>query len=580
MPKSEFTPKLGRPRSRSTDKPGRVTRVVVKAATRRRSSKSPWANALTKRPVAELGRGKGALYQLATPPAGWRRVIVKVRIARHGASDLGAARSHQHYITRDGVTRAGGPGQLYDREQDVADGGGFQERQKGDTYQFRMIVAAEDGARLRDLKPFVRDLMIKMERDLHTKLDWIAADHFNTGHPHTHIIIAGHDDQGQDLVMARHYISHGIRHRARDLVTFELGPELAFERAVKLANEVKAERFTSIDYGIVTEARNNVLVISARDDGDRQREAWRIGRLRHLETMGLAKEPHTGVWHIDNDLQAKLRSLGERGDIMVAMQKVMRAHGMDRPAGDFAIFPGAPASAPVIGRVLRVGIADEMTDRKFLVVDGVDGRLHYAVMGKLAGQDAPEAGVIVALTGGGEKAKMQSAHVKVLSHWPLERLPDAQAATWLDKAIVEDKIPVLSERGFGAQVATALGRRADWLAANGHAIIERPGTVTPNLGMLRDLDRLAESRLASQLSEQLDRVYRPAAEGERITGKHIHTVELPSARLAVIAGRTDFTLVSWRKDLALFHGKDISVTVHDRAITLALARGRDLGLSR
>ncbi len=38
-----------------------------------------------------------------------------------------------------------------------------------------------------DLKPFVRDLMARMEADLHTKLDWVAADHFNTGHPHTHI---------------------------------------------------------------------------------------------------------------------------------------------------------------------------------------------------------------------------------------------------------------------------------------------------------------------------------------------------------------------------------------------------------
>jgi type IV secretory pathway VirD2 relaxase len=108
---------------------------------------------------------------------------------------------------RDGVTREGGPGQLYDREHDVADGGKFLERQKGDTYQFRLIVAPEDGGQMAALKPFVRDLMRDMEKDLATRLDWVAADHFNTGHPHTHIIIAGHDNCGQDLVMARHYIS-------------------------------------------------------------------------------------------------------------------------------------------------------------------------------------------------------------------------------------------------------------------------------------------------------------------------------------------------------------------------------------
>ena len=209
----------------------------------------------------------------------------------------------------------------------MAEGADFLERQKGDTYQFRLIVAPEDGDRMADLKPFVRDLMRDMEEDLRTKLDWVAVDHFNTGHPHTHIIIAGHDDRGQDLVMARHYISHGIRHRAQDLVTLELGPEQQFERIIKLANEIKAERFTSLDRGILKDARENVLVVSAMPDGARGRSerredtqhSLRVGRLRRLEVMGLAEEKQTGVWAIDPNLETKLRSLGQRGDIMVIM---------------------------------------------------------------------------------------------------------------------------------------------------------------------------------------------------------------------------------------------------------------------
>ncbi len=196
----------------------------------------------------------------------------------------------------------------------------------------------------------------------------MASDHFNTGHPHTHIVIAGHDVLGKDLVMARHYISHGIRHRARDLVTRELGPEQPFERAVKLAREIQAERFTSLDVGIVKDADNNVLVVPADPAAERQSQALRVARLRHLEMMGLAREPWAGVWHIDNDLRAKLRNMGERGDIMVTMHQVMREHGPDRPAGDFAIVSGSKGTAPVIGRVVEVGIADEMTDRKFIVV--------------------------------------------------------------------------------------------------------------------------------------------------------------------------------------------------------------------
>jgi len=192
MSDPEFKPKIGRTPVRSLDKDGRLPRIVVKAASRNRAEKAPWANALTRRPVIQLARGKGALYGLTPPPAGWRRVIVKARIARHSTSDLGAARAHLHYIQRDGVTRAGGTGELYDRDQQKADGGGFLELQEGDTYQFRLIAAPEDGARVHDLMPFVRDLMETMERDQHTKLDWVAVDHFNTGRPHSHIVIAGH----------------------------------------------------------------------------------------------------------------------------------------------------------------------------------------------------------------------------------------------------------------------------------------------------------------------------------------------------------------------------------------------------
>jgi hypothetical protein len=72
-------------------------------------------------------------------------------------------------------------------------------------------------------------------------------------------------------------------------VTLELGPEQLFERMIKLANEMKAERFTSLDVGILKDAQENVLVISAMADGDRGRQALRVGRLRHRNGAGNGK---------------------------------------------------------------------------------------------------------------------------------------------------------------------------------------------------------------------------------------------------------------------------------------------------
>jgi type IV secretory pathway VirD2 relaxase len=579
MSNVEFEPKLGRSRPDRATKSARFARLVIKTAARQGASKTPWATALTRRSVAELGRGKGSLHALLPPQPGWRRVVVKARIARHGTSDLGAARTHQHYIQRDGVTRDGGPGELYDRECDTVDGGAFLRSQKKDTYQFRLIVAPEDSARMAELKPFVRDLMAGMERDLGTKLDWVAVDHFNTGHPHTHIIVAGHDDRGQTLVMARHYISHGIRHRARELVTRELGRELEFERVIKLAQEVRAERLTSLDRTIRRDAVDNVLVVSTAPGSAPGRQALRMGRLRTLAKMGLAEEKQTGVWALDPRLEPKLRQMGERGDKMVIMHQVMRAHGLHRPAGDFAIFDGARKDTPVIGRVVEVGLADEMNERKYLVVDGIDGRIHYAETSKLAIHEVPEPGMIVALSGR-VKGNFGNARVQVLSYWQLEKMMTAEAVTWLDRTIVSVSRPTVHEHGFGSHVSKALAAREDWLIANGLATSQAPDGITPKPGMLRELHHRGLARVAEQLSHELKMPHFAPYEGMRITGKHERTIDLPTMKIAVIKGREDFTLVPYRSELQQMRARSITVSVHNHTVSLSIARARDLGLSR
>src|SRR5690606_273627 len=158
-----------------------------------------------------------------------RRVIVKTRLAMLAGKGGAAARAHLRYIQRDGVTREGEPGELYSAERDIADGKAFLDRCQGDRHQFRFIVSAEDADQYPDLKPFTRRLMAQMEEDLGTRLEWVAVDHFNTGHPHTHIMLRGVDDRGGNLVIAREYISHGIRERASRLATLDLGPRTDIE---------------------------------------------------------------------------------------------------------------------------------------------------------------------------------------------------------------------------------------------------------------------------------------------------------------------------------------------------------------
>lgn len=390
----EFEVKLGRIGNRRARKPTSYLRRVRQAAEKAGAGSHRKSNFSGGR----IGRGyaQGAVLAGRGRSKGQRRVVVKARIVRIKAGDGGAIRAHLRYVQRDGVTRDGEPGQLYDAASERADGKAFTERSDGDRHQFRFIVAPEDSAELSDLKPFIRDLMRQMESDLGTKLDWVAADHFNTGHPHSHVILRGKDDKGQDLVIARDYIAHGLRARATDLITRELGPETEIEIARKLQQEVTAERFTRLDRAIKRDAPDGALELSAMPARDPVWQAARMGRLRALERMGLAEETAPGQWRIDAGLEAKLRRMGERGDIIKTMHRELAAAGLARAAGGYTIFDPGQNSQRLVGRVVGEGFADELSERRYIVLDCLDGRTHYAEIGTLAARDeAPVRNTIV-----------------------------------------------------------------------------------------------------------------------------------------------------------------------------------------
>ena len=167
--------------------------------------------------------------------------------------------------------RDGEKGRAYSAIENEADGRAFIERGREDRHQFRFIVAPEDSVEMSDLRGFTRDLMRQMETDLGTKLDWVAVDHHNTGHPHTHVIVRGVLDDGRILNIAGDYIAYGVRHRASELVTLELGPQTELDVARKLATEVDAERLTRLDRMLIAEQRRRASWTCAR----RRRELHR-----------------------------------------------------------------------------------------------------------------------------------------------------------------------------------------------------------------------------------------------------------------------------------------------------------------
>lgn len=389
-----FEPRLGRVRAPPAKRARRYLAQVLRSAVRA-------GNGVGRRGAphfcGRIGRGAGVGRLLGARDrfAGLRarRAIVKTRLVHLHGKGLGAARAHLRYIQRDGVQRDGAPGVLYSAGEDQADGKDFLVRSDGDRHQFRLIVSAEEGAEYTDLKPLIRRFMAQMEQDLGTRLEWVAVDHVDTARPHTHVILRGRDDLGENLVIAREYISRGMRERVAELVTLDLGPRQDAEIRQKLRREISAERLTSIDRWLIRDM--NTAGIVSVGHRDPFQHALRAGRLKKLEAMGLAEPLGGGKWKLAARMEDQLRHLGERGDIIRTMQRELTARGLERSPADRAVHGDALAEPGVVGRVVARGLSDEMTDRHYLLVDGIDGRVHHIDIGRGDAVEALPEGAIV-----------------------------------------------------------------------------------------------------------------------------------------------------------------------------------------
>src|SRR5260221_2503311 len=394
-----FEPKLGKIGSQDSRRGQRYLQQVLKAMA--------LAGARTQAGSARfhgsrIGRGAGVGRVLASRDRyatfRVRRVIIKSRIVKLKGQGLKAARLHLRYIQRDGVTRDGLPGELYDRTREQADGKAFIERADGDRHQFRFIVSAEDAAEYEELRGVVRRLMSRMEEDLGTELDWVAVDHYNTGHPHTHLVVRGKDDRGKDLIIAREYITHGMLERSAEIVTFDLGPRSDFEIEDRLRKEIDQERFTSLDRNLLREVGEDGIVRSGASGRDAFRQTLRAGRLQKVRRLGLAEEIAPGRWKLADELEQTLRRMGERGDIIKTMHREMAAREAARATSDDVIYdPADPQAGTLVGRVLARGLSDEINDRHYLIVDGVDGRAHYVEIGHAEATEPTAEGIIVSI---------------------------------------------------------------------------------------------------------------------------------------------------------------------------------------
>ena len=653
---NEFEPRLGKPPPDRAPKLKGV-RAAVRQVTRKQRSSGP----APRQPSVRAHFAKGSAGRTRQPPVTARRVVVKMRYAANGGARAAPLRAHVAYLSREGAQRgrppeiaadqkpvdptrsvdyltreeAGGSVHFafYDRASDTVDAKAITAGWSEDPRHFRMIVSAEDGAALGDLRPFIREVMAGLEAKLGTRLEWLAVDHHDTDNPHTHVLIRGRRPDGEELFIPSRILSHGIREHAQEVATRVLGPRLEADLVKERWREISAIGVTPLDRQLVASQDASGIISVHRPD--------LIARLERLEGWGLA-ERGSGGWRIADGLVGRLKAMEAHHHVEQAVSGYL-SEGQRLPV------LAADRSLPIEGRLVHLGMADAFGDSFLAVVETGRGELRYqrferaddlavlqdaipgaevafqpnvpavrpsdhaiaAVAERSGGiyslehhlAEAPgvprglvEANIrrleamrrmsLVARAGDGafivghdhlkraqiyeeRQSRRYPMAASVLSYWTLEEQVQAIGPTRLDRVLAGQAAPPLGEGGFARQHAQALQQRRLFL-------IEQ-GWLGPNETLLPPsaLKRMAEVELrslADALSAEIGKPVLTTRLGS-VRGVYARRIDLAQGRVALIIGERQASVVPWRPALERFAGREIEGVMRGQGLSWGLARG-------
>lgn len=232
-----------------------------------------------------------------------QRVTCKLKFTRRGSAKAWAA--HGYYISRE-KANAGVGG--FSQDEGAIDVAETLKRwhEAGDERFWRIIISPERGDHPNlDMKRLVRDVMRDMEDDLGRKIEYVACVHINTDQKHAHVCV-----RGNGFRIPRHYVKEGLKRRAEQRCTEQIGERTIADIVRQQETEITAERFTSLDRRLVSRSlKGQVATDTSGLAGLRLLTELNLElRLRQLEALGLAKRD-SHEWSLADNLEQRLREM-------------------------------------------------------------------------------------------------------------------------------------------------------------------------------------------------------------------------------------------------------------------------------
>jgi len=270
-------------------------------------------------------------------------------------------KKHLAYIQKEGKGLNGVNPELYGADLD-----GYENRMKNVSYRW---IISPDNPNV-DLNILITELIRRVEFHTGFKLDWVATNHYNTAHPHAHILINGRDLKRNKVNFSQTFLKRTLRETCRDICTEMVGVRTMEERKESFQKQINGNYYTHLD------KRLNII-LSGTDRITFARLCNADGctllnnRLAYLQEVGLVKhDKTTNLYIFKNDWKEQLKKYSQYNTYLQGLQ-FLKVH-----PSQYAIHDIEKLGA-VTGKVVKKYYMQENSNNHAIILETKPGYFLY-----------------------------------------------------------------------------------------------------------------------------------------------------------------------------------------------------------
>lgn len=278
-----------------------------------------------------------------------------------------------HYLQQDKKKLVEDKPELFTKSDKIVDKRYLEDYLSRATEKFYKFIISPERQDI-EMKSYIRGLVQKMEAFNHTKYDWLAAIHNDTGHIHCHLLINGKDAYGNTIgKFKKQFIKKDCRDLARDLATEILGCKTPEEIEKSKKKFTRSTRYIdSIDSKIEKkiENKNGSFFVKTTDPE-------LIDRLNFLSTINIAA-PIKGViggFTLTEDWKSVLVNAGRYNAFLKARIDLLKSR---KSVSSLSIY--TDNTGPISGKVVNVfrkSDNEEIWTNAIVVLDEKQNKAFY-----------------------------------------------------------------------------------------------------------------------------------------------------------------------------------------------------------